>query len=505
MAITFNQISNKALSLLRVRSVSGGLEVSDQVLRLVYSNGAVRNMAAVRLEPGVLENGIIKQPEAFRAALTLLRSKMVGVSPKQRVNVTLVLSSVAIYSQVFALPIIEGAELDKAIELNVQMLSPMDMNQVYYGSQILGRDEKTLRLEILAAFVDRHIVDESTTALFDAGFLPVIVESRALALMRLLGKQGAGIDPQKSYLLIIIDNAGIDFIVVRHQGLYFEYSNRWVDLADERGEVSVERFEETLAGSFRQVLNFYEQHWPEPLVGVTLSASAFEDVAEKTIQGISSLPLVPLVIADAESVKPEWYAALGANMRSLRLGAKEVNLAGRAAESAFREEQMINFADFWRVVIPISFGLLLVTFGLAQSFIGRADAALASKSGFQNQSASLGQINILEASATAFNQSVSMVNQIEQESQPKYHILADINAIAATTSVMISHVSFTGGASPVFVSGSAASEEQVVAFKSAIEADPRFGTVDLPLGNIQLSGNTVTFMLNFPVSASAFQ
>ena len=150
-------------------------------------------------------------------------------------NVFVALSSANIYSQVFTLPFMEAKDLDKAISLNVQMVSPVDIAHAYFGWQFLDRDEVSLRSEIAAAFADKTIVDEMAHALYAAGFIAVGVESRALALVRTLREKGAGVEAGKSYLLLDIDNSGIDFLIVRNGKLYFEYANSWADVADKKG------------------------------------------------------------------------------------------------------------------------------------------------------------------------------------------------------------------------------------------------------------------------------
>ena len=273
--MNLNTSFQKILSFLKIRATAAGLEISDQVLRLVYFDKKAWRMEALRLAPGVMEKGKILDAPAFAAALHELKSKVPSAQGKRKMNVVVSLSSVNMYSQVFTLPIMEGDELEKAIDLNVQMASPVDIAHAYFDWQLLGRDEVSLRSEIAAAFVDKAIVDDVTRALYASGFVAVGVESRALALARVLRKMGVGVDVGKSYLLLDIDNAGIDFLVVRNGKLYFEYATPWGDLADDKGEISVKKFTEALASNLRQVMNFYTQHWPEPLAGIVLSAAAF--------------------------------------------------------------------------------------------------------------------------------------------------------------------------------------------------------------------------------------
>ena len=190
----------KILSLLRVSVHPDGLEVSDQVLRFAYFYRDAWQMEAVRLVPGIMEKGVIKDAPAFATALHELRSKLPSAKRNKRIiNVFVAMSSVNMYSQVFTLPFMEGGDLDKAIELNVQMISPVDISHAYFGWQLLSRNETTLRSEIAAAFADKAIVDAVTQALYAAGFVTVGVESRALALVRALREKGTGVDKKQSY------------------------------------------------------------------------------------------------------------------------------------------------------------------------------------------------------------------------------------------------------------------------------------------------------------------
>jgi hypothetical protein len=492
----------KALSFLRVRVTAGGLEITDQVLRLVYFDGKTSQMAAARLEPGVMEKGKIKNAAALVASLTALRAGIKGIGRKKKMNVVVSLSSVNMYSQVFTLPIIEGQDLDEAIKLNVQMLSPTDVSGVYSGWQLLGRDEAHLRLELSAAFVEKQIVDEMVPVLSAAGFVTVAVESRALALVRVLKEKGSGVDNDKAYIVVKIDNTGIDFLIVRKGQLYFEYSNQWADLADEKGQIGAAAFEESLTASLRQVANFHDQHWPEPLAAIMLSASAFEEIAERGIAGATSLPVIRLSITLGQPISSEWLVALGASVRgSTSAGRdKEINLLGENAAASFEKEQLINFLNLWRVLVPVAFGLLVLTFVLANLFLADTKSTITSDTNITIQPADAQQMSALEASSTDFNQLVALVQSAETMQTPKYIILTTLEDLAASSSVTIESVSFQGAGTPAMLTGSADSEDAIGAFKDAIAANSHFGPVTLPLTGITESGQSYLFSMTFPAS-----
>lgn len=495
----------KILSFLRVRSIAGGLEISDQVLRLVYFNGKTWQMAAIKLAPGVLEKGKIKNEEAFVASLRELKLKIPAAKKKKKMSVVVSLSSVGIYSQVFNLPILEGDELQSAIDLNVQTLSPVDAAQAYSGWQLLGKDEVNLKLDISAAFIEKQIVDDIVQALFSAGFLTVGVESRALALVRILREKGAGIDASKAYLLLNIDNSGLDFLIVRKGQLYFEYSNQWSDLADDKGQISVEKFQETLSASLRQVTNFYSQHWPEPLSAVILSASAFGEESEKAINTVALLPIIKLTLVMGQPISSEWLVALGCSLRGFRssLHDKEINLSGEGALDTFRKEQFISFINFWRVVIPVVLALLVVIFALADNFLLFTAKGIEAQAVFSQQGNQSGEILALQASSTAFNQAVGVVLAAESQQRPVAPLITKLEALAGADQITLDHISFQGVTQPILVSGVTSDEDNIVSFKNAIQGDSDFGAVTLSFSDIQLNNGIYSFSMTFPVSPSA--
>ena len=497
----------KTLSFLRIRSHADGLEVSDQVLRLVYLHDEEWRMAAVRLTPGILEKGIIKDKEAFANALRELRAQVPEMKRKdKKMNLFVALSSVNIYSQVFTLPFMEGEDLDKAIALNVQMVSPVDIANSYFGWQLLGRDEASLRSEIAAAFVEKAVVDDMIHALYAAGFITVGIVSRALAFVQTLREKGVGVDKEKSYLLVDIDNSGIDFLIIRKGKLYFEYANAWADIADEKGQIPVTKFEETLTVNLRQVLNFFSQHWPEPLAGIILSAVAFEEQAEQAVKNSTTLPLVQISLATSQQISPEWFVAFGCGLRGLRIGSEdeEINLSGSGAMDTFRREQTLNFFALWRVLIPVALGCLVLVYVLANNFLDATRASIESSLALSQPGSESANIASLEASSTAFNQSVALVANAETQINRDYLMIADINAIAAANGVTVTHISFRAANAPILVACTAQSETQIAAFQSAVQKDPHFGVVTLPLLNIQGNNGAYTFSVTFPLSSSGF-
>ena len=205
------------------------------------------------------------------------------------------------------------------------------------------------------------------------------------------------------------------------------------------------------------MLNFYSQHWPEPLTGVILSAVAFEEQTEQAIKAAVMLPIIPLALAMDQSIPSEWFVAFGCGLRGLRVETKdkEINLSGSGAMDAFHEEQMLDFLGIWRVIIPVVLGCLIVIFVLADNFLSMTKASIESSAAFTQQEGESADIATLEASSTFFNQSVALIANAEQQANRNYLMIAEIMNGAAANGITVSHISFQAANSPILVAGGA--------------------------------------------------
>ena len=203
-----------------------------------------------------------------------------------------------------------------------------------------------------------------------------------------------------------------------------------------------------------------------------------------------------------QQVSLEWLVALGCSLRGIggTLRDKEINLSGEGAMDTFHREQLLNFIVFWRVIIPVVLGCLVIMFALADNFLGVTKMGINVQPAFNQQESA--QMQALEASSTIFNQSVALVANAEHQLNKNYLAIADIQSVAAANGITINHLSSQGAGTPILVAGGAQSEAQIAAFKGAIQKDPHFGPVDLPLTDIQANGNAYTFSMTFSLTSN---
>jgi hypothetical protein len=496
----------KFLSLLRVRRNVGGLEVSDEALRFAYRDGEAWRLQMFRLAPGVIVDGRIKNKEAFRAALLELKSEIFGGKVgKKTVNVVVSFSSANAYSQVFSLPLLEGDSLEKAVGLNIQMISPVNISEMYTDWQILAHNDTTGQSDFLSVFINRAIVDEMIVAFSEVGFVAMAAESKALVLARLLREKVDSIDVAKSYMAVSIDNTGINFLVIRKGELYFEYMNHWRDLADEKGQISTETFSSTIEKSAHQVMNFYGQHWSDPVSGIFIISDAFYEETSAAIAASINVPVLPCKIYfGGQEISPEWFVALGCGMRGVEFGQrkKEISLLNVSAEETFLRSQFIDFMDFWRISIPVIFVFTIAILAGIDIFLAQIQQSSAAQSVAAFKNGNSADVAAAIAIANDFNRSVALIQTIESGAKPEIPIVGTIETAAAANSISVTNISFQSVDGSVLFGGTANSEDQIFSFEKNIESNSDFANVNVPLASIQkqASGGMFSFTMTFSLA-----
>lgn len=493
----------KVLAALKAKPVIGGLEISDSMLRFARWNGTSWDMTATRLPQGAVSGGEVKDRDALLRALVTLHSQIVGHDVHARVNVIVSLSAVNIYAQVFSLPLLPPDELEKAIVLNAHMISPGNIADVYSGFQVVKRDEEKFITEVLVAFLSKRITQSLNQVLQEAGFTIVAIESRALSLARFARKLSVGTEIKKPYLLTSIDTDGLDVLVMRNGELYFDYFCSWRDVQDNGREISLDTFRATIARNIHQVINFYAAHWSEPLQHMLYLTGGLHEEVEQTIRGNFSFPLEKLTAAMEGEVPQEWFVALGAGYRGTipRGMDQEISLLGIDAQEQFRREETIRFLRFWRVVVPVALGILLATFFAADFSLTKAEKVLKASPTFHVPEEQLAAIGKLEHDAREFNALVSMMQHIEQNVPQNLPIFDKLFALIQGSRITLSRLTMQSEEAPLTLSGTAPSQDVLLEFKRALEANPMLKSVELPLSNVQSGPQGVTFSMSFSLKS----
>jgi hypothetical protein len=498
----------KLLMLLRVRPAVGGLEVNDAALRFVEHNGTGWRAVELRLPPGIIAQGTVQDHAQFVAALRSLAEKIRAGHHRALPNIVVALSSASMYTQVFSLPSIERPEeLTKAIKLNMQMVSPIDLPQAYAGWQVVHADAETSRLEILGAFINRSVVDDIRGALREVGFMVHAIEPEAMSLARVIWELGAGIDQESPYLVLTFGNMGLDILVLRHGQLYFQYFTSWKTLFGDRRQIQLSELEEAIVRNLRQVLNFYNVHWSELVTGIFVFAGDLRDSIVRIVQGNFSLRILDLQLKTPLSLSPNWYVALGTGLRSLMPYRQDTDLSllGLSAQEEFRREQVRYFLGFWRVLVPVVLGVMLAVPVGADFWLRYIGDNLKENTLFALGGEQAATVAALNTKIAGFNRAVTFLEKVDKGTVPKSPLFDAVSSVLRKYGISLVRFSLQSPQLAATLTGSAPSEDQIIQFKKELEGDPRFRDVNLSLTDIKSQGNAWSFSISFtmvPPSAS---
>ncbi len=495
---------HKLLSIIKATPTIGGLEISDSFLRFAVWDGSGWMTTALRLPPGIVMGGQIKDRKNFVEALKAFHKQIMGDSKiGSRISVVVSLSSIGIYTQIFTLPFIEGDSLDKAVQLNIQMISPLDFASAYSGWQFAHRDADNLRIEILSAFVSKKVIDDFSATLKESGFIPVAVESRALSLTRLIKDAVADVDKEKSYVIISVDGSGVDVMVTRHNELHFDYFNSWRDIQGDDREVTFDAFNGAVIRNLHQVINYYSSHWQEPLSEILFLSPVFQDQIKKTIEENFGISARELHINSATPISSDWFIALGSAMRGMysRRRDTEISLLGLDAQDEFQQEQVVGFLHFWRTLLPTSMAILLISIFGVNYILSNINTSLADKISRLASPEQVKEMALIEAEANEFNRLVSLLSSLNAI-PPKAAILKDISDIARKNNVTVVRLYNQSNSVPYKLTGIARNQDELIAFKKDLDTNPIFINVVLPLSNIKDGPQGVDFSLTFDFNAA---
>ncbi len=475
----------------------GGLEISDSALRYVLFENNVPQVAALRLPPGILENGRVKDRANFVAALKNVRGQ-IPVPSKKRVHVIVSFPPALVYAQAFSLPLVSETNLEEAARLNLQMISPTDPKNTYSDWQRIEAPNESENIELLGALIENKAADELIAALREAGFLAVAAEFPALSLARLAEELGAGFDPRTPAIIVNLSSDGIDYAIVRGGNLYFNYFVSWRTIVGSERALAADVFKNSVVRNLQQVMTFYAGRWGGPVKNVTLVSQGLEEEIKGVIlKNFPDTQVSPLALGRSVQIPLAYFVALGAALRGrISRGADTIiSLLSVGTEDEYRQNQVRLFVALWRNIVFSALGFLVALFLITEFFVVRIDRRVAAELTQGTAQPEVAEVAKLEEEARSFNRAVAFVGTAKNAEVALAPIVRDLQALAAKGRVSLDRVAISSIASPILIVGRANSEEEAIGFRKLLEDDPQIEKADLPLSLIVKAERGVTFSI----------
>ncbi|HUY69534.1 MAG TPA: hypothetical protein VMU70_00705 [Candidatus Tyrphobacter sp.] len=465
----------------------GGLVIEDAAiyyLEVCRDKSSVKTKASLRLPPGIIETGRIKDRPNFVAAMKELRSQ-IGQT-QEVVSVVLSLPIQAVYIQSFYVPAFAERDLVEAAELNLKMISPIESSEAYSDWQRIGsRMNSDGRIELLGAFVEKKLVDEFAGALEEANYGVAAVECQSFSLLRSFLEKEKNF--AESELLVSLSSGGVNYLIAEEGRLFFHYFSPWLT-GEKTIELSPVKIESQLSDRIQQIVNFYLGHAGKNLKRMEMITSQLGP--ELTAALSASFPGTEVrVISPAEVNAP-----IGAAVRFCSTDGSEIDLGGVTSFRLYEEERIINFSYFWRntamiftaVVLTLYLGSYFFLTGFSRNFSSSAvnPAISSSLASLQNQAANFNGLIAANKKAAA---SLSRLSPL----------LAKLQSLAGS-GLAFTSISVQGSNQPVSVTGTAATQAAILNFRDGLAKLPQIANLNLPLSSLlpQPDG-TISFSLSF--------
>ena len=175
---------------------------------------------------------------------------------------------------------------------------------------------------------------------------------------------------------------------------------------------------------------------------------------------------------------------------------KEISLLGIGAQEEFRREQLVNFLRFWRVIIPLSLGVLLIAFVAADLFLANVKRSLGSQA-LMLKPSEIAALESFENEAKHFNKSVTYLQTVLGSLRPKQIILQKVVQIADSAGIALNRLYMQSANAPITLNGEAKTEDQILNFKKSLEEDVSFANLQLPLTEIKSGPTGLSFSMSF--------
>ena len=480
----------------------GGLQVSNTSIRFMVlkrgSNGDLSaKSASLRLPPGIIDEGRVKDKPNFVEALRSLHAQ---ITPKgnETINVVLTIPAGDVYVETFNLPALEDKSVEEAADLNMQMISPNPIEKSYYSWMVVGNPSKgENQIEILGAFAVKDAVDELTSSVEEAGFAIAAIEFSSLSLKRLLTELGA-VRPGPPYMLLKLTQEGLIFMIIRNGNLYFNYFYSWGKIEQESGAITLEKALAIVGSETQRVLNFHSSHYGGQISDIILITSVFTDEIASFLKFRYPSSEVTILKSDKDNL----HGVRGAALRGLveRRNDLEIDLLSHDTINAFWRDRVIRFADLWRNLALTTSLFLLLVFGLSWYFVENQAEVVKAANATNLRQAETSELIVLQNEAKRFNSLVSALAKTKVGEISLPSIIEKIG-VAAGSNVSINKLSLRSTDLSGLLNGAAPFQDLIFAFKNRLLAVPELSAVDLPLSSItSQSGGSWTFVVTFKIA-----
>ncbi len=487
--------------------IVGGFSVSDVSIKYLSlkNNSQIIAKSALRLPPGIIKNGELLDEANFAKALNSIR-KSLGV--KGNVNIVLNLPQSLVFTQSFSIPLVSESDLGDALNLNMQMVSPINFEEAIYDSERIGENfDSTSKIEYLGAFANKAAVEKYIKIFKICGFYISAIEFPALSLTRLLENESR-FQKEKSYIFLDIVPDGISLLAIKNFKLYFNHFHNWQSVMDEIGEKEISKngFNNFIVQEVKKVANFFSSRFSSAVDSLIVATNSRIDGIDEILKSNFSFAIEEFnsesVIKDIDA---SWLHVLGSARRGLisRHSDDLISLTDEPVKIEFFRNRVLALIRLWRKLYITVFGFSLVAFLIVDGYLFSIQSNYEVQKQNSVNEKTIASVAVLENQAKQFNSNLELIKKADSLSFKASNLISRVYNIAPV-GVFIDGITIEGDTASIF--GSANSEKNILSFKDdGLNKEKRFYEVSLPLTNIKPeSGGRFRFSASFKFKREEF-
>jgi type IV pilus assembly protein PilM len=181
------------------------VNIEETSLRLLtVKGGEVQKWGQMPLEPGLIDNGLVRDPAQVGLALEALFRE--HNASKKGVVTSLTVIGLGSTSQIFELPKMRPNLLADAIAREAKRVMPVPVDELYLSYQVIGEKGDLQQVYVLGA--PRDLVDAHITAFQMAEIEIRAMDLKPLALVRAINRRDAVIADleNESFHVVVVGN-----------------------------------------------------------------------------------------------------------------------------------------------------------------------------------------------------------------------------------------------------------------------------------------------------------
>ncbi len=478
-----NRFKNIDLSgLLHHEEKIGGLAVDENGVFLTY---LVKNKEGkedeifkkeISLPIGTIENGILKNSEAFLAGLKELQKNK---PPSKSIIVSL--PSIVVQPFIFEFfPNLKQEEINNAVSLIINSSLPLPPEKIYADWEEI-KDENLQKKKVLLGMGLRGLIDPYLEVIKKADFAPVALETHSWSLGRLFNKN-------EPLMALNFESGGAVFSVFSGGSPVFQFNFSDADKNFlEKAAVFAERIMYFLASDNEygfKIKNFL-------LLGDNETQNKFKNIFQKRLS--LKFNKEEMTFNGDESLKAKIFSA-GAAKRGLlpRYQDAICSLMPVGTELAYERQRFVSFLDFFQK-FAIAFGGFFIILFLGTFLLINVVSRNAAKSLIEEQTIVLPELTSIKETAALFNEKMEQFSAIAAKSPKWENLFNEIDKLN-NPGMIIGNLS-VAVAQPVTISGAARDRDSLLQLKSTLENSPVFTAPPLPLSAL-IGKENIAFSFN---------